>query len=108
MIYSEKRSDNNTKEEISIKTVEYIAELAKINVDEDEKEPFTKELRDIVGFAEIISELNMDEIDIQNNDMGLKNVFRKDIAENNFNRTEMLKNTPRTIEGCIVAPQIMD
>ena len=108
MLYSEKNHDNNTKEKISIKTVEYIAELAKINIGEDEKEPFTKELQDIVDFAEMISELDMDEIDIKNNDMELKNVVRKDIVENNFSRVEMLKNAPRKIKGCIVAPKIMD
>jgi len=108
MICSEKNRNNNSKEDITVETVEYIAELAKIHLDEADKEPFTKELRDIVDFAEQINELKVDEIDMNNSDNGPRNVFRKDMVESSFNREEMLKNAPKKTDGCLVAPKIMD
>lgn len=74
------------KEELS-----RIIKLAKISVDEDEFDSLTKDMSDIIKFADEINNAVSDNDDVDNINT-LFNVFRDDIVEESFNQESILSN----------------
>ena len=75
-----------TKEEIMD-----IALLSKLHIDDDEIDDLTKEMMNIIKFADTINGYDgeVEEFDNINN---LSNVFREDIVGESFLQSEILKN----------------
>ncbi|MBU4580470.1 Asp-tRNA(Asn)/Glu-tRNA(Gln) amidotransferase subunit GatC [Patescibacteria group bacterium] len=62
--------------------VQHIADLARIELTEKEKEKYTEELSAVLGFIERLSEVNTDNIIPTSQVTGLVNIARDDIVEN--------------------------
>lgn len=75
-----------TKEEIMD-----IALLSKLHIDDDETDDLTKEMMNIIKFADTINGYDgeVEEFDNINN---LSNVFREDVVGESFLQSEILKN----------------
>lgn len=75
-----------TKEEIMD-----IALLSKLHIDDDEIDDLTKEMMNIIKFADTINGYDgeVEEFDNINN---LSNVFREDVVGESFLQSEILKN----------------
>lgn len=71
--------------------VRKIARLSKLNLSETELESLTKDLTEIVAFADTISE-TVDETGDFDNINGLENVFREDVVEESLPQEEILQN----------------
>lgn len=72
---------------ITQKDVEYIANLARIDLTDAEKSMFETELSGILSFVEKLNELNLDEVDSMspsNNPMLLENIMRTDEQEDAY------------------------
>lgn len=93
---------------ITIKEVEKVARLARLALSDDEKEMFTKQLSDIVGYVELLSEVNTDDVEPMAHAIPMTNVVRDDIAENNYDREEMLAISPYEEDGFIRVPRITE
>lgn len=65
-----------TKEE-----VQHIAKLARLNMDEEEKEKFTKELSSILNYVEKLKKVNVDKIKPTSHPFDIENVKRRDIFQ---------------------------
>ena len=94
--------------EISISTVEHIANLARLNLSEDEKLALTAQLRDIVSYVEQLNELNTDDAQPTAHVLPISNVFREDIVTNSDNRDQLLANAPASSDGCIEVPKVVE
>ena len=93
---------------ITIKDVEHVAKLARLAVSEEEKEMFAHQLADIVGYIELLNEVNTDNVKPMSHAIPINNVVRDDIAENNYDREEMLAISPSEEDGFIHVPNIID
>lgn len=88
--------------------IEKIANLSMLILSEEEEKQFSKDLEEIIEFAETITKANIIySPDTKINDE-LKNVFREDIQSNSFGRDELLQNAendgryisvPKILEG---------
>lgn len=78
-----------TKEEVL-----HVADLAKININEDEIEKYEKQLNDILKEMQRINEVNIEDNDILISPTLNKNVYREDIPIND--NVDVLKNAPKT------------
>lgn len=58
--------------------VEHIAVLARIKLDNHEKEKYTQELGAILGYIDKLREVNTDGVEPISNITGLENILRKD------------------------------
>ncbi|WLD93752.1 Asp-tRNA(Asn)/Glu-tRNA(Gln) amidotransferase subunit GatC [Alkalihalobacillus sp. AL-G] len=92
-----------TKEE-----VKHVAKLARLAVTEEEAEMFTKQLDDIIGYAEQLNELNTDDVEPTTHVLDLKNVLREDKVKDWLTRDEALKNTPDQQNGLIKVPAVLE
>ena len=94
---------------ISIEEVEHIAELARIELTKEEKEKFSDELSDVLGYVEQLQEVDTKDIEPVSQVTGLVNVVREDVAEDfgEDGRKIMISNFPEEKDGRIKVKQVM-
>jgi aspartyl-tRNA(Asn)/glutamyl-tRNA(Gln) amidotransferase subunit C len=93
---------------ISKDTVEYVANLAKLDLSEEEKNRLMLDMERIISFFDKISNLDTSEISPTDHVIPVKNVFRDDKACNSYDREEMLKNAPSKEKGYFKVPRIIE
>ncbi len=76
------------------KTVEYVAELARINLTEDEKESLGQELSKIISYIGQLEELGTRNVEPLRDLTAKGDVFRQDTVTPSDCRGEILKNAP--------------
>ena len=94
---------------ISLQEIEHIAELAKIGLTKKEKEKFSEELSNILGYIEQLKEIDTKNIKPISQVTGLVNVVRKDIVED-FDRNDrkiIIAGFPEEKKGCVKVKQVM-
>ena len=88
--------------------VEAVANLARLSLNNEEKEAFSKEMLAIIGFATKLSELDLTDIPITAHVAALCNVLRDDVPAQQFERDELLTNAPTKADGCITVPRVVE
>ena len=98
---------NNNK--ISIEEVQHIAELARIELSKEEKERFSGELSDVLGYISQLEEVNTKGVEPVSQVTGLVNVLRDDVKKNSDEETRrtMINNFPDKEDDYIKVKQIM-
>ncbi len=84
------------------------AELARLDLTEEEKAEFSHQLSEIISYVEKINELDTDDIEPTDHIVELKNVFRRDEVRPSIERPEIEKMAPRFEEGHVVVPLIIE
>lgn len=92
---------------IEKKDVEYAAGLAKLKLDEDEKEKYTEQIGQILDYADKLNELDTDDVVPTAYTVPMKNVLREDKVQKSLSQEKSLKNAPDQKDGHFRAPKIM-
>ena len=96
------------KENFTKETIEHVSKLALIDLKEEEKEKFLKQLSDIISYFKKLDALNTKNIEPTTHPIdNLKNVFREDIPWKSMSNEEALKNTQYKKDGYFKAPRIL-
>lgn len=93
---------------ITDETIKYVAALAKLQLTEVEKENAKKDLSNILGYMDIMNELDTKDIEPMSHAFPMKNVFREDVVTNGDRREEMLANAPYKKDGAFVVPKTVE
>ena len=88
--------------------VEHVAQLARLSLDEDEVERFTRELGVILEHAEDIAALDLDDVEPTAHPLPLENVVRPDEVQPPLSRDEVLAQAPAVEDGRFRVPRILD
>ncbi|MBE6828747.1 MAG: Asp-tRNA(Asn)/Glu-tRNA(Gln) amidotransferase subunit GatC [Ruminococcaceae bacterium] len=75
-----------------------IANLAKLSVSDEELDELTKDMSEIIGFADTINAASAGASDFDNIN-NLSNVFREDTVVPSYDREEILKNAESRDDG---------
>ena len=94
--------------EITKKDIEHIADLSLLNLSEQEIERYTKDMQDIVSFAEQVNEVDTEGVDISAFALDTSNVFRKDEVRESLERESLLQNAPSTNGEAYQIPSMME
>ncbi|GER70689.1 aspartyl/glutamyl-tRNA(Asn/Gln) amidotransferase subunit C [Weizmannia acidilactici] len=94
--------------DISKEQVKHVANLARLEMSEAEVEKFTKQLGDIIHFAESLNELDTTGVPPTTHVLEIRNVMREDVVEEGLPRDLVLKNAPDTQDGQIRVPTIVE
>lgn len=86
----------------------HIAKLAMLNLSEQEIERYTKDMQEILAYAEMINNLETESIDETIAATEQKNVFRKDEIVEFKSREDLLKNAPSQDEGMFRIPKVLN
>ena len=96
------------KKEFSKEIINHVSKLALLDLTEEEKEKFSKQLNDIISYFKKLNNLDTTNVKPTTHPIdGLKNVFREDIPWKSLSNEEALKNTQHKKEGFFKAPRIL-
>ncbi|KON09146.1 Asp-tRNA(Asn)/Glu-tRNA(Gln) amidotransferase subunit GatC [Clostridium botulinum] len=93
---------------VSKKDVEYVAELARLEFKEEEKDSFVNDLNKILNYMEKLDELNTDDVDIVVNPYYIENKYREDNVEKSMELKEVIDNAPESLEKYVIVPKVID
>ena len=88
--------------------VEHIAELAKLELTEEEKIKFCEQLSAILEYAEVLQQLDTEAIPPTATVLPLQNVMRPDEVAPSFSQEDILANAPDAAEGCFRVRAILE
>ncbi len=86
----------------------HIAKLSRLEFTDEELEKYTKDLDNIVNFANTLSEIDVTGVKPTNHILDIKNVFRKDEVKPSYARDLILKNAPTKAGGCVSVPKVVE
>ena len=90
----------------SKKTIQHIANLIKLEVDEKTSEAFSSQVSEILSYVDVLKELDTKDVIPTNQVTGLKNIFRDDIVEEYpyEKRQKLFREVPEMRASYIVVP----
>lgn len=92
---------------LTIKEVEHVARLARLQLKDEEKLAFAEQLSSILEYVDKLNELTTDEVEPLTHILPVFNVFRPDEIKPGSPREEILANAPLVEEGQYKVPKIM-
>lgn len=92
---------------VSKKDVEYVAELARLEFNDNEKEELQEDLNQILGYFEKLNELDTEKEDIIVNPYYIENKFREDEVEPSLELDDVINNAPDNLEEYVLVPTII-
>jgi aspartyl-tRNA(Asn)/glutamyl-tRNA(Gln) amidotransferase subunit C len=93
---------------ITKETIEHVANLARLNLTEQEKEKLTIEMASILSYVDKLNELDTTDIEPRSHVLPMKNVFREDITAKSYDREKILGNAPSQEDGCFKVPKVVE
>ena len=88
--------------------VAYVANLARLNLDDNEKAVFQSQLNSIVGYCSKISELDLAGIEPTLHAVPVYNIFREDKVTESIDREAVLRNAPSASSEQFLVPVIIE
>lgn len=92
---------------LTIKEIEEVALLARLNLDDKEKELFLGQLNSILDYVDVLNQLPTVDVEPLIHILPTENVFRQDIKRPSVSREEILANAPLVEEGQYKVPKII-
>lgn len=87
--------------------VKKIAELARLEFNENELENYTHEMNKILEYVEKLNEIDTSNIEPLSHPVENTNVFREDKNKESVNREEALKNAPDSNSEYFKVPKVI-
>lgn len=91
---------------ITVKDVEHVAKLARLELTEEEKQKFTHQLSNIIDYFNQLNEVDTKDIEPMAHPVPFYNVMREDKVSLTYNRAELLANAPDEEDGYFKVPKI--
>ena len=83
---------------ITVKDVEHVAKLARLELTEEEKVLYTKQLGDVLKYVDQMNEVDTSNVKPMAQVVDLVNVMREDVVHYEHTKEELMANAP-DIEG---------
>jgi aspartyl-tRNA(Asn)/glutamyl-tRNA(Gln) amidotransferase subunit C len=87
--------------------VNYVANLARLQFDENETDKFAQQLSDILLYIDKLNEIDTEDIEPMAHAVEVSNAFRKDIVKNSSGKEAALANAPDKDEDYFKVPKII-
>lgn len=88
--------------------VSHVANLARLEFDEEETQDFTVQLSRILDYIGKLNELETDDVPPTSHIHPLHNITKPDIVKTSLNRKAVLANAPEAEEGYFGVPRVID
>lgn len=92
---------------VSREEILHIANLADLNLKEEEIDKYILNLQDILNFANIVNNAPVDSLDVTNGVNKTANVFRKDEVKEFEDKEALLSNAPETERNMFKIPKVI-
>lgn len=88
--------------------IEYVARLARIELTEAEKDMYSKQLGQILGYFKKLSEIDVSNVEPSAHAHAIYNVWRDDVEGEAMSVEDALMNAPAKRDNQIVVPKVVD
>lgn len=92
---------------ITKEDVDHVALLGRLELTDEEREIYTKQLNEILGYFQYLQRLDTENVQPTAHVLPLKNVFREDWVGQHISREEVLANCPEREENYFKVPRIV-
>jgi aspartyl-tRNA(Asn)/glutamyl-tRNA(Gln) amidotransferase subunit C len=92
---------------VTLKDVEHIAKLARLEFTQEEMEKFTHQLNEILAYMEQLNKLDTTSVEPLAHVIELNNVFRRDEVKPGLTTEEALRNAPSKTEKFFKVPKVI-
>ena len=92
---------------ISRTEVEKVALLGRLLLSEEELDRMTRQLGDILGYIDLLSELDTEKVEPMAHALEVSNVLRDDRARPSLDRESALANAPHRDDECYLVPAVL-
>ena len=93
---------------VSKEEILHIANLAHLNIEDNEIDSYILNLQDILNFANIVNSAPVEELDITIGSNEAKNVFRKDEIKVFEDNKSLLQNAPEQEQNMFKIPKVIN
>ncbi len=93
---------------ISDEMIEYVGILAKLELNEEEKEQAKKDMASMLDYIDQLNELDTSGVEPMSHVFPVNNVFREDVVVNGDDRENMLANAPEQKDGSYKVPKTVE
>ncbi|MEI8374679.1 MAG: Asp-tRNA(Asn)/Glu-tRNA(Gln) amidotransferase subunit GatC [Planctomycetota bacterium] len=87
--------------------VEKIALLGRLLLSEEEIKRMTVQLGDVLGYMDLLGEVDTTNVEPMVHAQDMTNVFRDDVAHPSLDRGQALANAPHRDEECYLVPAVL-
>ena len=91
-----------TKEEVV-----HVAKLARLNLDEQAIEVYTKQLGDILTYMDTLNRVDTKDVPPTSHAIFINNAFREDEVKASVSVERALANAPQSDDGSFVVPKVI-
>ena len=91
--------------QISDDMIKYVAELAKLELSDENKEQAKKDMSDMLDYVNMLNELDTAQVEPMSHCFPVSNVLREDVVTNVNDRENMLLNAPEKSEDSYIVPK---
>lgn len=88
--------------------VRHIANVARIAVSEEQVATYAKQLDEVLQDAQILDEVNTDNVEPTIHAINLQNVLREDEVKESLSNEEALKNAADYLDGQVKVPSVLE
>lgn len=88
------QTERTPKNVISDETIEYVGILAKLELDDEEKERAKKDMGEMLDYIDKLNELDTEGVEPMSHVFPVNNVFREDVVTNGDGSADTLANAP--------------
>lgn len=88
--------------------IDYISELARLRLKDEEKESARNEMEKIINYMDTLNQLDTTGIEAMSHAFPMKNVFRKDEVRPSADRDDILLNAPDKKDGAFKVPKTFE
>jgi aspartyl-tRNA(Asn)/glutamyl-tRNA(Gln) amidotransferase subunit C len=88
--------------------IEHLALLARLELSEDEKNRFSRQVGSIIEYIDTLNQLDTSDIDPTAHVLPMKNVFRTDTVRPSLTREKALQNAPGCTNEFFRVPKIIE
>jgi len=92
---------------IDEKTVKRVAEIARLELNEDEIKKFSKELESIVNWFEDVDKIDTKNVEPSFHPVKVEDRFREDNAEKSFSKEQAFMNTKNKKDSFFLGPGVV-
>ena len=92
---------------ISREEVEKVALLGRLLLSEEELDRMTRQLGDILGYIDLLSELDTEKVQPMAHALEVSNVLRDDRVRPSLDRESALANAPHRDDECYLVPAVL-
>jgi aspartyl-tRNA(Asn)/glutamyl-tRNA(Gln) amidotransferase subunit C len=92
---------------ISAEEINKIALLSRLEIHEDQVEAVGKQLNDILSYMDLISQVDITDVEPTAHAVSMRNVWREDVPKPSLANDKALQNAPEPEDGYFKVPKVI-